>query len=87
MSSSQNRNYQNAIVMCRGGGEQKRNYMTVNLSLIIGHIRKLRGAFSQGNGRAGGVGGKWPSGYCGRCCAFGNLIRMIYVLDAKGNAC
>jgi len=34
------------------GGEQKRNYMTVNLSLIVGHIRKLEGAFSQGDSRA-----------------------------------
>ena len=30
------------------GGEQKRNYMTVNLSLIVGHIRNLEGAFSHG---------------------------------------
>jgi len=34
--------------MCRGGDEHKGKYMTVNLSLIVGHIRKLEGAFSQG---------------------------------------
>ena len=31
--------------------------MTVNLSLIVGHIRKLEGAFSRGDGRAGGCWG------------------------------
>jgi hypothetical protein len=68
MSQLQNQNYQkNAIVMCRGGGEQKGKYMTVNLSLIIGHIRELEGAFSQGNGRARGVGCKESLEYCGQC--------------------
>jgi hypothetical protein len=40
------------------GGEQKRNYMTVNLSLIVGHIRKLESAFSQGDSRARGSSGE-----------------------------
>jgi len=39
------------------GGEQKGKYMTVNLSLIVGHIRKLEGAFSQGMVVLEGVGG------------------------------
>ena len=39
------------------GGEQKGKYMTVNLSLIVGHIRKLEGAFSQGIVVLEGVGG------------------------------
>jgi hypothetical protein len=39
---------ENAFLMCRGGGEHEGKYMTVNLSLIVGHIRRLEGAFSQG---------------------------------------
>ena len=30
------------------GGELEGNYMTVNLSLIVGHIRNLEGASSHG---------------------------------------
>jgi hypothetical protein len=38
--------------------DKQGEYMTVNLSLIVGHIRKLEGAFSQGDSRAGGSSGE-----------------------------
>jgi len=70
----------------RDGGGLKGEYMTVNLSLIVGHIRKLEGAFFVGvNGRA--RWNRWVVSEClglSRQCVLGAIsIIMVYVVQSQ----